>query len=115
MGLAFISVVAVLDYLTGPDVSLAPLYLMPIGLVTWNLGRRWGATSVVVASIAGIVPDVLANQSLGMSDPTPSWNALVRFAVFLAFAVLLDTLKEIIDSSGSRSSRRRGSRPTSAR
>ena len=97
MGLAFISVVAVLDYLTGPDVTLAPLYLMPIGLVTWNLGRRWGATSVVVASIAGILPDVLANQSLGMSDPTPYWDALIRFSVFLAFAVLLDTLKEIID------------------
>jgi signal transduction histidine kinase len=97
MGLAFISVVAVLDYLTGPDVTLAPLYLMPIGLVTWNLGRRWGAISVVVASIAGILPDVLANQSLGMSDPTPYWDALIRFSVFLAFAVLLDTLKEIID------------------
>lgn len=97
MGLAFISVVAVLDYLTGPDVTLAPLYLMPIGLVTWNLGRRWGATAVVVASIAGILPDVLANQSLGVSDPTPYWDALIRFSVFLAFAVLLDTLKEIID------------------
>jgi signal transduction histidine kinase len=97
MGLAFISVVAVLDYLTGPDVTLAPLYLMPIGLVTWNLGRRWGAIAVVVASIAGILPDVLANQTLGMSDPTPYWDALIRFSVFLAFAVLLDTLKEIID------------------
>jgi signal transduction histidine kinase len=97
LGLAFIAVVGVLDYLTGPDLSLAPLYLMPIGLVTWNLGRRWGTLAVVVATIAGIVPDVLSNQSLGMSDPTPYWDALVRFSVFLAFAVLLDTLKEIID------------------
>jgi len=97
MGLAFIAVVGVLDYLTGPELSLAPLYLMPIGLVTWNLGRRWGTLAVVVATIAGIVPDILSNQSLGMSDPTPYWDALVRFSVFLAFAVLLDTLKEIID------------------
>lgn len=97
MGLAFISVVAVLDYLTGPDLTLSPLYLMPIGLVTWNLGRRWGALSVVVATIAGIVPDILNDQLIGLYDPTPYWDALVRFSVFLAFAVLLDTLKEIID------------------
>jgi len=97
MGLAFIAVVGVLDYLTGPDLTLSPLYLMPIGLVTWNLGRRWGAFSVVVATIAGIVPDVLSDQLVGVADPTPYWDALVRFSVFLAFAVLLDTLKEIID------------------
>jgi signal transduction histidine kinase len=97
MGLAFIGVVGVLDYLTGPELTLSPLYLMPIGLVTWNLGRRWGALAVVVATIAGIVPDLLNDQLVGISDPTPYWDALVRFSVFLAFAVLLDTLKEIID------------------
>jgi signal transduction histidine kinase len=97
MGVAFIAVVGVLDYLTGPGLTLAPLYLMPIGLVTWNLGRRWGAFAVVLASIAGALPDVLSNQRLGISDPTPFWDALVRFSVFLAFAILLDTLKEIID------------------
>jgi signal transduction histidine kinase len=97
IGLAFIGVVGVLDYLTGPELSLSPLYLMPIGLVTWNLGRRWGTLAVIVATIAGIVPDVLGDQVVGLSDPTPYWNALVRFSVFLAFAVLLDTLKEIID------------------
>lgn len=97
LGLAFIAVVSVLDYLTGPDLSLSLLYLMPIGLVTWNLGRRWGVLSVVLASIAGILPDVLSSQRLGITDPTPFWDALVRFSVFLAFVVLLDTLKEIID------------------
>ena len=48
LGLAFIAVVTVLDYLIGLDLSLSLLYLMPIGLITWNLGRRWGAVAVVV-------------------------------------------------------------------
>ena len=34
LGLAFIAVVTILDYLTGPSLSLSLLYLMPIGLVT---------------------------------------------------------------------------------
>ena len=98
LGLAFIAVVSVLDYLTGPQLSLSLLYLMPIGLVTWNLGRRWGAVAVVVSTVAGIVSDVLSSPSVSTTDPVPYWNGIVRFAVFLAAAMLLDTLRSIIDT-----------------
>ena len=97
LGLAFIAVVSVLDYLTGLQFSLSLLYLMPIGLVTWNLGRRWGAVAVVVSTIAGLVSDVLSSPATSTSDPVPYWNGIVRFAVFLAAAMLLDMLRSIID------------------
>jgi signal transduction histidine kinase len=102
LGMTFIAVVGVLDYLTGPQLSLALLYLMPIGLITWNLGRRWGATAVVAATVAGIISDVLASTALSQTDPVPYWNALVRFAVYLAFTMLLDALKDIIESQWDR-------------
>ena len=98
LGLAFIAVVSVLDYLTGPELSLSLLYLMPIGLVTWNLGRRWGAAAVVVSTVAALVSDVLSSPSTSTTDPVPYWNGIVRFAVFLAAAMLLDTLRSIIDA-----------------
>lgn len=101
VGLAFIAVVGVLDYLT-PHLSLGLLYLMPIGLVTWNLGRRWGAFTVVVATVAAIVADVVANPGLGARNPDTYWNALVQFSVFMAFTMLLDTLRSIIDEQWSR-------------
>ena len=97
LGLAFIAVVSVLDYLTGLQFSLSLLYLMPIGLVTWNLGRRWGAVAVVVSTVAGLVSDVLSSPATNTTDPVPYWNGIVRFAVFLAAAMLLDTLRSIID------------------
>ena len=97
LGLAFIAVVSVLDYLTGLQFSLSLLYLMPIGLVTWNLGRRWGAVAVVVSTVAGLVSDVLSSPATSTNDPVPYWNGIVRFAVFLAAAMLLDTLRSIID------------------
>ncbi len=97
LGLAFIAVVSVLDYLTGLQFSLSLLYLMPIGLITWNLGRRWGAVAVVVSTVAGLVSDVLSSPGTSTSDPVPYWNGIVRFAVFLAAAMLLDTLRSIID------------------
>lgn len=98
LGLAFIAVVSVLDYLTGPQLSLSLLYLMPIGLVTWNLGRRWGAVAVVVSTAAALVSDVLSSPSINTTDPVPYWNGIVRFAVFLAAAMLLDTLRSIINA-----------------
>lgn len=98
LGLAFIAVASVLDYLTGLQLSLSLLYLMPIGLVTWNLGRRWGAVAVVVSTIAGLVSDVLSAPATAVTDPVPYWNGIVRFAVFLAAAMLLDTLRSIIDA-----------------
>lgn len=98
LGLAFIAVVSVLDYLTGPQFSLSLLYLMPIGLVTWNLGRRWGAVAVVVSTVAGLVSDVLSSPATTTTDPVPYWNGIVRFAVYLATAMLLDTLRSIIDA-----------------
>ncbi len=98
LGLAFIAVVSVLDYLTGPQLSLSLLYLMPIGLVTWNLGRRWGAVAVVVSTAAGLVSDVLSSPATTTTDPVPYWNGIVRFAVYLATAMLLDTLRSIIDA-----------------
>lgn len=102
LGAAFIGVVCGIDVLTGPGLSLAQFYLMPIGLVTWNLGRRWGAVAVVTAVAAGILADVVSDPSLGTLDPGPYWNAMVRFFVFIVFAVLLDTLRTIIDEQWER-------------
>jgi signal transduction histidine kinase len=98
LGLSFIGVVTFLDNTTGQQISLSLLYLMPIGLITWNLGRRWGAFAVVVATVASVAGDVIPNVAVGQMDVMPYWNAVVRFCVFLTFAILLDTLKSIIDA-----------------
>ena len=95
LGLVFIAVVAVVDYLIRPDISLTLFYLMPIGLVTWNIGRSWGVTAVILATVLGLAGDLVATPA---HDLTPYWNSLVKFAVFLAFSVLLATLKSTLDT-----------------
>lgn len=94
LGAAFLAVVAVMDYLLGPRLSVALFYLMPIGLVTWNLGLRWGALTVVLSTGAALWSDLLYPQF----DLLPWWNAIFRFAAFLSVAVLLATLRRIIES-----------------
>jgi signal transduction histidine kinase len=94
LGAAFLAVVAVMDYLLGPRLSVALFYLMPIGLVTWNLGLRWGAFTAVLCTGAALWSDLLYPNY----DLLPWWNAVFRFAAFLSFAVLLSTLRRIMES-----------------
>src|SRR5438128_7975337 len=42
--------IAVIDKLTGYDLHLGILYLVPIAMVTWSAGRNWGL-GVGVATI----------------------------------------------------------------
>ena len=94
LGAAFLAVVAVMDYLLGPRLSVALFYLMPIGLVTWNLGLRWGAFTAVLSTGAALWSDLLYPNY----DLLPWWNAVFRFAAFLSFAVLLSTLRRIMEA-----------------
>jgi len=92
-GLLFIAVVGVLDYLSWYSISFGLFYLMPIGLVTWHLGRRAGAFMVVIASATGLYSDLYTSPSSGL---IPYWNGAVRLGVFLTLAALLATLKDSI-------------------
>jgi len=87
LSVAFVLVVGIIDHLTGP-VSLAPFYVLPIVLATWNGGRLWGL------GIAG-----MAAAATRLADPTDisswlvgTWNAVVWFAVLASIVWLVDAL-----------------------
>lgn len=92
-GLVFIAVVGMLDYQSWYAISFGLFYLMPIGLVTWHLGRRAGAVVVVLSAATGLFGDIYGDPSAGL---IPYWNCALRLAVFLIVAALLATLKSSI-------------------
>jgi signal transduction histidine kinase len=93
-GVMFALVVGALDYYSQSKVSLGLFYLMPIGLVTWHLGRRSGAAIVVFATAVALVAELAGDHTAGV---IPYWNAIARLGVFLVLAALLATLKDSID------------------
>jgi signal transduction histidine kinase len=105
LGLAFLGVVGLVDHLSGPDLSLSLFYIMPVGLVTWNLGRRTGAWFVMLATLVGFVADLFTNTAT--NDVVPYWNAVVRFAVFITFSALIATLEDTIAAQRERADRAR--------
>jgi signal transduction histidine kinase len=96
----FTAAVLVLDYLAGPQISLALFYLLPIGLVTWNLGRRAGIFAALVATLSGLLADQLGPDAL--HSLVPYWNSLALLAFFVVVVQLLTTLKDTMDEQRER-------------
>lgn len=96
VGIAFVVATGILDRLTGPGALLPPLYVMPVLLVTWNVGRGAGLATAGLAAIATQVAGITdEDPSYGL---VPSWNA-VMWLLVLAFVVwMLATLKALIRS-----------------
>jgi len=83
--------VGVLDWVTGPELSLAVLYLVPITLAAWHLGRR----PALIVSLVSIVSWFLAARLSG--DPSPllvlDWNALVLLVFFVVVSHVVSALR----------------------
>jgi signal transduction histidine kinase len=87
----FVVGVGVADSLIGPDVSIAPFYVLPILIATWNLGRAWG---FLVAGLAAVAMQLADVRSVETNVLAPSWNALVWYAVFLFVVWLLAIIRD---------------------
>ncbi len=94
LSIAFVIVVGIIDHLTGPGVSLAPFYLMPVVLATWTGGRAWGLGIAGMAAVA----TRLADPADGSSVLVHSWNAIVWFLVLAAVVWLVDALEATVFS-----------------
>ena len=94
VGIAFVIGTGVVDRLTGPGAFLPPLYLMPVLLVTWNVGRGAGLATAGLATIATQVAGITdTDASHGL---VPSWNAMMWLLVLVFVVWMLSTLKELI-------------------
>jgi signal transduction histidine kinase len=86
--------VGVLDYLTGPHISLAIVYLLPVIFAAWFAGKDNGMLVAVVASLVWVSADVAT------FPPPPNfgvalWNVSSRLAVFAFVVLLLARIREL--------------------
>ena len=88
LGVVFVVLLGMVDGLTS-DLNLAPFAVMPVALVAWNAGRRWGLAVAALAAVSTQVSDLSAGSGL-----LPWWNAAVWFAVLAAIVSLLGALQD---------------------
>jgi diguanylate cyclase (GGDEF)-like protein len=90
-GLALISLIAALDYVSGPKLSFAILYLVPIAMSAWWGGFAQGIllsmACAVSWQIVGVAMDPDTNLTIHL------WNGITRFGIFVVTSSLLSRLR----------------------
>jgi signal transduction histidine kinase len=80
------------DYLTGEELSVSILYLVPVCLCTWRVGRRCGLVTAWASAMAWLAADLAASERQG-HPLVPYWNGAVLLGTFWVVVYLLSALK----------------------
>ena len=83
------------DYLTGPDVSVRPFYLIPCALTTLVVGIRWGTLMSLLSALC--VTYFLEGARNHFHLPLTAllaWNVSMRFVLFEIFVLLLNRIRQ---------------------
>jgi diguanylate cyclase (GGDEF)-like protein len=83
------------DYVTGHAFSFAALYLLPVVLITWSLGRDVGIRMGLACALTGTGADVLAGRSAGHALWELTTNGLIFGTIIVVFGELQHALEQV--------------------
>jgi diguanylate cyclase (GGDEF)-like protein len=93
--LLLISLLGVLNYVSGFEITFSFFYLLPVAIATLYLGRAEGRMTVVMSVLIWAVSNRLAGE-LYSREIIRYWNIGIRLVVFILFAELLYELKQAL-------------------
>ena len=80
-----------LDYITGPNISMTLIYLLPVVTAGWMLGQR---LAIFVALAAGVVSLVDVTFGTAPETSTLIWNAGSRTVILAIAAFTVDRIRK---------------------
>src|SRR5207302_121471 len=83
--------VGILDYATGPFISLTLFYLVPVAGAAWFAGQRAGFLVAVTAAAAAVTSDMLVQTPV--TGGTFLWNSLSRLVLLSIAAAVVSRLR----------------------
>jgi len=89
-------VIGLVDYLSGPDFTFSPFYLIPPSLAVWKMSRRLALFAAFINSLTWLWVDF----SSGRFQPTPpvyAWNFTSRLISLLVVGLLISWLRKSMD------------------
>ena len=97
---ALVALVALADYLTGYEVRLGLLHLIPVATLCWIAGPAWGAGASVLATAFWLAS---FHSSHAYSHVAYHyWDGVVMAATLLLFVLLLTRLRVALENSDAR-------------
>lgn len=93
VGFVLVLLIGIIDYLTGPLFSSLTLYLIPVILITWLVGRTAGILIALASALTWVIADMTARPPYPHII-IPLWNLVERLAMFfIVVAILLRIAK----------------------
>jgi diguanylate cyclase (GGDEF)-like protein len=96
IALVIVGSVGILNHLTGPDLSIWILYLIPIFLVTWFSERWIGILISIVSASTWLIADFTSGATY-MDQAIPYCNYTARLCSFVILTALLSALKKAME------------------
>jgi len=94
LGFLLLALIGLIDAITG-TFDMAPLYILPVGLVTFSRGRWLGALLALVATVARGAAEVV--NSIGdLQSPVTYWSGLTRFYVFMVVVLMVGPMRDVL-------------------
>ena len=90
--MAMVLVVGMIDYVTGAQVSIAPLYLAPIAVATWFVSLRAGLLLCGLSAVVRL-QDLWLTAHHFSHPLIPYWNGVVELGFFIVVALILSRLR----------------------
>jgi serine phosphatase RsbU (regulator of sigma subunit) len=98
-GLAFLGLfilIAGLDFVTDPDLSLFALYLIPTLYAAWFLGIRWGYVSCLASAAVWAIND-WEGAAFQHHALIPYWNVAERLVAMTVIVAMVNALKGALE------------------
>jgi diguanylate cyclase (GGDEF)-like protein len=95
--IVLLSIIGVVDYFTGTDVSVGFFYLPPIAIAAWYIKRSAAMGVSIVGAVVWFVVNGPAVPVQEFSLAVLLWNTGVRLGFFVVVAALLSVLRQAID------------------
>ena len=92
VGFAWLIGCSLIDWLTGPEISIAAFYLPGVVLVAWFASRKLAIMAAIFGCIAWLIPELMSHKQFSHYY-IPYWNAAIRLSFFLITVFLITEVK----------------------
>src|SRR3982750_3411688 len=93
-GVILVLAIAGIDKLTGYDLHLGVLYLVPITMMTWSAGRTWGLGLSAATALLWLA--IFSGQHHYADSFYFYWDGAVLFITLVIVVVLVARLREAL-------------------
>lgn len=96
LSLLVVILISILDFSTGLEITFSFIYIAPIALTAWVIGRREGIFISVTSALTWTLANQLFNQAAARLFVS-YWNAGAHLSFFLIVTLLVSELRQLLE------------------